>query len=646
MPSPRQKKDPEKEPAPSELPVEYGGIVSILHKDGYLSEQQVAYAVRIHSKLQRSKPLLEVLKELKYVQDEDIRSSIQKNRSSLRLGDLLVEVGLLSGSNLERALEIQKKTRPYKKLGEILIEQRFVEQKRLFDFLSLHLGYPYVEPQFTTIDRKLFGGANHEWYLKHTFVPIRKEGDSILCAFADPLDAKGLDAARDIFKTNIAPAIAQKRSILEAIKRMHKEVRTGRTMTTDDDSVVGLVNSVLIDSIKEGNVSDIHIEPQQDRIRIRFRQDGVLTLYKELPLEVQAPFVSRIKIMCGADIAEKRRHQDGRIFFDHPDMQMDLRVSFYVTVFGEKIVFRLLKRHSQVLDISNLGMMPRMLDRYLEEALGLPSGVVIMTGPTGSGKTSSVYSSINHIKDPRISIITAEDPVEYIIEGIGQCSINPKINLTFEETLKAIVRQDPDVVVIGEIRDRFSAEMAVQTALTGHKVLTTFHTEDSIGALVRLLDMGIEPFLIASTVKAVIAQRLLRKICPECTVPYQPTPTDIRRLGYATRDVAGIEFFTGEGCPECRNTGYKGRIAVLEMLILDDRVRDAVLARKSSYEIRTISLESAGLVNLMEDGILKAALGITSLDEVIARLPRVAKPRPIAELNRILGGDHWKKNRS
>jgi type IV pilus assembly protein PilB len=646
MPSAQRKKGSERPPAKDGSPVDHGEIVTILHKEGYLSEQQVAYAARVHSKLHRAKPLLEVIKELKYVGEEDIRSSIQKNRGSLRLGNLLVEMGFLSGNNLQRALEIQKKARPHKKLGEILIEERFIEEKRFFEFLSLHLGFPYIEPQFTAIDRKLFGEANHEWYLKNTFVPIRRELGKVICAFADPFDSKAVEAAQDIFRTVISPAIAQKKSILETIKRMHQDSLTGRTLSTNEDSVVGLVNSVIIDAIKEGNVSDIHVEPQQDRLRIRFRQDGVLTLYKELPLDLQAPFVSRIKIMCGADIAEKRRHQDGRIFFDHPDMQMDLRVSIYVTVFGEKIVFRLLKRHSQVLDISNLGMMPRMLDRYLEEALGLPSGVVIMTGPTGSGKTSSVYSSINHIKDPRISIITAEDPVEYIIEDIGQCSINPKINLTFEETLKAIVRQDPDVVVIGEIRDRFSAEMAVQTALTGHKVLTTFHTEDSIGALVRLLDMGIEPFLIASTVKAVVAQRLLRKICPHCTAPYLPTPNDIRRLGFTTRELLGVEFFMGQGCSECRNTGYRGRIAVLELLILDDRVRDALLARKSSYEIRTISLDSAGLVNLMEDGIFKAALGITSLEEVIARLPRVAKPRPIAELHRLLGGDHWKKNRS
>jgi type IV pilus assembly protein PilB len=626
--------------------IDYGEIVTLLQKDGLISEQQVSYAARIYAKLQRTRPLLEVIKELKYVSDGDIRETVRKHRKRLRLGSLLVEMGLLGPGQLQRALEIQGSSRPRKLLGEILLEQHFIEEKRFFDFLSLQLGFPYIEPQFTAIDRRLFAEANHEWYLEHDFVPIRREGEQVLCAFVDPFNSKAIDAAKEIFRTGILPAIAQKDAIAETIKRLQHESLTGRTVATNEDSVVGLVNSVIMDAIKEGNVSDIHFEPQQDRVRIRFRQDGVLTLYRELTVDVLAPFVSRVKIMCGADIAEKRRHQDGRIFFNHPDMQMDLRVSFYVTVFGEKIVFRLLKRQSQILEIGSIGMMPRMIDRYLEEALGLPSGVVIMTGPTGSGKTSSVYSSINHIKDPRISIITAEDPVEYIIEGIGQCSINPKINLTFEETLKAIVRQDPDVVVIGEIRDRFSAEMAVQTALTGHKVLTTFHTEDSIGALVRLLDMDIEPFMIASTVKAVVAQRLLRTICQKCIAPCQPTPNDLRRLGYASKEVAGVEFFAGRGCAECRNSGYKGRIAVFELLILDDRVRDAVLERKSSYEIRTISTESAGLVSLMEDGILKASLGITTLEEVITRLPRVSKPRPIPELHRMLGGDQWKRNRS
>lgn len=268
----------------------------------------------------------------------------------------------------------------------------------------------------------------------------------------------------------------------------------------------------------------------------------------------------------------------------------------------------------------------------------MPSGVILITGPTGSGKTTTVYSCINHINTPETSIITAEEPVEYIIEGIAQCSINPRINLTFEETLRHIVRQDPDVIVIGEIRDNFSAEIAVQAALTGHKVLTTFHTEDSIGGLVRLLNMNIEAFLISSTVVSVMAQRLLRKICPICAVAYKPSPADLQRIGYAPGDITGAAFRKGHGCGQCQYTGYSGRIGIFELLILDEQVRNAIIDQKTSQEIRLISIESTGLVTLLEDGIVKAAAGLTTIDEILRSLPRLQKPRALPELRRLLEG--------
>ena len=278
-----------------------------------------------------------------------------------------------------------------------------------------------------------------------------------------------------------------------------------------------------------------------------------------------------------------------------------------------------------------------MLKRFKEEALYLPSGVILITGPTGSGKTTTVYSCINHINNPSTSIITAEDPVEYIIEGISQCSINPRINLTFEETLRHIVRQDPDVIVIGEIRDQFSAEIAVQAALTGHKVITTFHTEDSIGGLIRLLNMNIEGFLISSTVISVMAQRLLRRICPSCEEPYQPNLEVLNRIGYQPNDAFGANFRKGKGCKKCQFTGYKGRIGVYELLVLDESVRDAIIGRKTSHEIRMISLENTGIVTLLEDGIFKASLGLTTIDEVLRCLPKLNKPRQLIELRRLLG---------
>jgi len=263
--------------------------------------------------------------------------------------------------------------------------------------------------------------------------------------------------------------------------------------------------------------------------------------------------------------------------------------------------------------------------------------VLIVTGPTGSGKTSSVYSCINYLNTPQTSIITAEEPVESVIEGISQCSINPKINLTFNETLRHIVRQDPDIIMIGEIRDGYSAEVAIQAALTGHKVLTTFHTEDSIGGLIRLLNMDIDAFLISSTVLCVVAQRLIRRICPACQAPHRLSPGELLRLGYKPKDIEGADFRKGKGCAQCRYLGYKGRIAVFETLLLNEPVRDGLIDRKTSHQIRQISIESTGLVTLFEDGIAKAAKGITTVEEVLRCLPRLQKPRPLVELKRLLG---------
>ncbi len=278
-----------------------------------------------------------------------------------------------------------------------------------------------------------------------------------------------------------------------------------------------------------------------------------------------------------------------------------------------------------------------MLSSFLENAVYQPSGVLLVTGPTGSGKTSTVYSCINHIKNPQISIITAEEPVEYVIDGIAQCSIEPSINLTFEETLRHIVRQDPDVIVIGEIRDNSSAEMAMQSALTGHKVLSTFHTEDSIGGLIRLLNMNIAPFLISSTVVSVLAQRLLRRVCESCAIEVTATPIQLQRLGMSAADLHGARFRKGRGCSQCKQTGYKGRLGVFELLVLDELVRDAILEQKTSYEIRQISIEHSGLVTLLEDGLVKAAAGITTLDEVLRCLPKLIKPRPLPEIRRLSG---------
>jgi type IV pilus assembly protein PilB len=621
-------------PAPVSQTPAYSEIIALLIKENLLTEKQAVHAARLRGKLVRPKPLLDIVKELGYVTDEEVTAAIRKNKLSMRIGSLLVELGLISDSDLEAAFTIQRQSDNALKLGEVLVANNFIKEFKLLEALSLQLGYPFLDPRFIPLELSLLHQVPEPYRKKALYIPIERQDDQIVVAFANVLDLDDLDEARTIFPEGILPAIATKEAIKEAYQRFERGAQAREAV--DDDSVAGIVERVILDAI-ELNVSDIHIEPLPDRLRIRFRRDGVLEPYKEFSRDILPTLASRLKIMCKADIAEKRRHQGGRILFEYAGGELDMRASFYVTIHGEAIVLRLLNRQGNLIDISGIGMYPRMLKRFIEGALSRPSGVVIITGPTGSGKTTTVYSCIHHLNTPLLSIITAEEPVEYVIPGISQCSIDPKINLTFEETLRHIVRQDPDVILIGEIRDNYSAEVAVQAALTGHKVLTTFHTEDSIGGLIRLMNMDIEAFLISSTVVSVVAQRLLRRVCPECAISYKPTPAELQIFGYTQAMVQGSNFRKGTGCSHCRYTGYRGRIAIFELLILDEMVRNAILERKTSFDIRKIGLESAGLVTLFEEGLVKAAEGETTLDEVMRCLPLVLKPRPLEETRRLLG---------
>lgn len=611
-------------------------LVNHLLQNGYLTEKQVSYARRVQSKLEVPPPLLQVIKELKYISDEQIKAAVRKHPLSMPIGSFLVELGHIRESDLQTALRIQTEEKSKRKLGEILVDLQFIEERVLLETLSLQLGVPFLEPTWNTIDHKLFAKVPLKWYEAHHLLPIRAQGMAIVIAVADPLDQNELQAARQVFGENIILAIAGKSAIKEVVMKAQRREMKKQISAMDENFIVKLVEDIILAAIQR-NASDIHIEPLNDHLRVRFRQDGVLTHFEDFPPETAPAVASRIKVLCEVDITEKRRHQGGRFFFDHPDGQLDLRASFYVTVHGEKVVLRLLNRHSQLRKIEDIGMSARMSQRFLEEALDLPSGVLLFSGPTGSGKTTTVYSCLNHIINPQMSIITAEEPVEYVIDGISQCSINPKIGLTYEETLRHILRQDPDVIVIGEIRDNFSAEVAVQAALTGHKVLTTFHTEDSVGGLIRLLNMNIEAFMISSTVVSIMSQRLLRKTCPLCNQPYHPTSRELQRIGYSPKDIAGAQFQKGHGCASCQHTGYRGRVGIFELLIMDESVRDAVLERRPSKELRQISIESSGLVTLLEDGVIKAAQGITTLDELLRSLPRLQTPRPMAELRRLIG---------
>ena len=613
----------------------YGTIVRLLLQVHKVSGEQVAHAARIQAKLTTPRPLLKILKDLKFVTDQDVKESLSQTSSPIRIGDLLTELGYISSEDLEAACRLQQDGGAQEKLGRILVKYNFIEEQVFIEVLSIQMGYPFVEPGLNNIDKALCEKIPKTLMATHCFIPMKSDDGTIRVAFADPLDREAVQAAKRFLGDTLVPLIALSRSVKKTVDQL-AERNAGPVMAIGTSTVVGTVNSIILGAIKNG-ASDIHIEPMEDRLQVRFREDGVLSHFQDYPKEIIPALTSRIKIMCQADIAEKRRHQGGRMLFDYEDGQLDLRVSFFVTIHGEQIVLRLLNRKQELYDLQAIGLSPRMLSRFLEDAVYQPSGVLLVTGPTGSGKTSTIYSCIHSLMGPEVSIITAEEPVEYVIEGIAQCSIDPKIDLTFEETLRHIVRQDPDVIVIGEIRDVYSAEVAVQAALTGHKVLSTFHTEDTIGGLIRLLNMDIAPFMVSSTVVSVLAQRLLRRVCPTCAVDTKPTPVQLQRLRCTSNDLAGANFKKGRGCKACKQTGYRGRVGVFELLVLDERVRNAILERKTSFDIRAISIDYSGLITLLEDGLVKAADGITTIDEVLRCLPMFSPPRSLPELRRLAG---------
>ena len=621
-------------------PLRAGGdtVARLLARRGLISAEQLAYARRVQAKLVSARPLVEIFKELRFVSNANLRAALKDDPPGIRLGDLLVELGHIRPAELEAALAMQQAGGARRKLGDLLVEHGFIDEPQLVEILASQLGFPFVVPQYQRIDRELLRQMPPKLFSRNSFLPVEKRAGKIVVAFADPLDREDCEAAERIFGRQLLPAIAPRQALREAAELHRRGIQRTPAPAANDSTVVGLVNSLLDEAMQQG-VSDIHLEPLKDRLRVRFRRDGVLSVHRELSLELAAPITTRLKVMAEADIAERRRHQDGRILYESPatGLTLDLRVSFYITVHGEKIALRLMNKKGELLAIEDIGMAPRMLQQFREEALQCPSGIMVVTGPTGAGKTTTLYSCVNALNDLETSIITAEEPVEYLIDGISQCSINPKIGVTFTETLRHIVRQDPDIIVMGEIRDAFSAETAIQAALTGHKVLTTFHTEDTVGGLLRLLNMGVEAFLIASTVTCMLAQRLLRRVCPQCTEPYTPTPEEYRRLGYRHGDLAGADLVAGRGCSSCRFTGYRGRVGIFELLLLSDQVKEAVMTRKPVNEIRRLSIESAGMVTLLEDGIVKAARGKVALPEVLKRLPRLDRPRPLCELRRLLG---------
>ncbi len=613
-------------------------IAGLLIKEGLINEDQLRHAQRVRSKLAEAKTLLNTLLDLEYFDQAALNDALRRNPLSIRIGDLLVELGDLSATELQAAIRIQRESDKKKKLGAILIEQRFIKEQRLIHVLANQLGYPHIEPDFALIDKAILDTVPANWCEQHGFIPVKRDDAAVYVACVDPLNADIKEEAERVLKCKVVLAICSQHALKEALHKFKFRAQQGtlKAVEGDDSKIIRLVDDMLQAAVKD-EASDIHVEPLQDKIRVRFRRDGVLWEYQVLSKDLGPSLIARLKVMSKANIAERRRHQDGKLEFTDPfsGQVIDVRCSYYVSIHGEKACLRLLNRKTELLNLDEIAMAPSVLERFKLEALEVPTGVVLITGPTGSGKTTTLYGCVDYLKNDETSIITAEEPVEYVIDGITQCSLNPKIDVTFAETLRHMMRQDPDVIVLGEIRDSESAEAAIQAALTGHKVLTTFHTEDTIGGLLRLMNMNIETFLISSTVVSVLAQRLLRRVCEHCSQPYRPSPLEMQRVGLSLDDVRTASFQKGAGCEHCHYSGYDGRVCIFELLVLNERVKDAILNNRASYDIRRLSIETSGLITLFEDGLEKASRGLTTISEVVRMLPKMEKPRSLQEIRRL-----------
>jgi general secretion pathway protein E len=550
----------------------------------------------------------------------------------------LIEDGAVSEETLEKARERQ---RDGKALGDVLQEMGAIDPRRWAQALAKHFGLPFSErlPEDGDV-LELINQLPINFAKRCLLLPVAREGDAVVVATADPASLGPLDDVRLLLRKPIRVMVAPGPVIVDAINRAYdmasgsaSELMDGldeerldlmatdldepRDLLESDDEapIIRLVNSLLFQAAKD-RASDIHIEPFERDLTVRFRIDGILYDIISPPKRFQPVIISRVKIMAGLNIAEKRLPQDGRIRIRLAGKDIDIRVSIVPTSFGERVVMRLLDKATTVLQLEELGLAGMKLE-LVHKLIKQSHGILLVTGPTGSGKTTTLYAALSKINTIDKNIITIEDPVEYQLHGIGQIQVNPKIELTFASGLRSILRQDPDVIMVGEIRDLETAEIAIQAALTGHLVFSTLHTNDSFGSITRLLDMGIEPFLVSSSVIAVMAQRLVRRLCSSCRAPYQPTREELEELGITPQRMLGKTVYKpGEGCAQCKRTGYRGRTGIHELLVVDDEVRTLIMKSADAATIRRAAT-ARGMNTLREDGADKVVEGLTSIEEIL-----------------------------
>lgn len=564
---------------------------------------------------------------------------------SQAIGDICIRLNLITQEQLMQALEKQKQLKTQESLGDVLVNMGVITEKDRIRCLGEQWGVPFVDLTEVEPEPELLKMVSQEIARRQKVFPVARKNGKLTLAMRNPLDIFVIDEIRLMTGVEVEPMIAMEEDIVAAINRLYRtealakkavsevmrdiegadiDFTTTEPIREEDFSieqlkelseeapVIRLVNLIISRAVTDG-ASDIHIEPTRDAVRIRFRIDGILHEALAAPKKVQASMVSRIKIMAEMDIAEKRAPQDGRIGAVIDGRQFDFRVSTLPSVYGEKIVLRVLDKSSISIGLNKLGLLPETLERF-ESLIMRTYGIILVTGPTGSGKSTTLYSVLSKLNSGEKNILTIEDPVEYELQGITQTQINAKAGLTFAAGLRTMLRQDPNIIMVGEIRDAETAIIAVEAALTGHLVLSTLHTNDAPGAVTRLIDMGIEPFLISSGVIGVLAQRLVRCICTKCKEQYNPPIDAVKRLGIQLEDNSTVTFYRGRGCDYCKGTGYKGRIGVYELMAITDKIRDLIIGRCSSQMVRAAAIEG-GMKTLKEDAMEKILLGTTSLEE-------------------------------
>ncbi|MCA1827988.1 MAG: type II secretion system ATPase GspE, partial [Myxococcales bacterium] len=560
------------------------------------------------------------------------------------IGEIMLAHGSITREKLDEALAAQAERGG--RLGEVLIALKACSEEQVLKALAAQLELPYqmrLAPD--EISQDLINKVPINFAKQARLMPLRMDGDSgVIVAMADPMDTGAMDSVRLLLSASVSPLLVPTQSILDCINSVYDRARNEAEQLVDDleagdldtvaheleepqdllDSndeapIIRLVNSLLFRAAKE-RASDIHVEPQEKDICVRFRVDGVLQEVIRPPKRFQNSITSRVKIMGGLNIAEKRLPQDGRIRVKLAGRDIDIRLSTTPTVYGERVVMRLLDKSAVLLDLAEIGMDKEQL-RIMESIIHRSHGIILVTGPTGSGKTTTLYAALSKINRPDLNIMTIEDPVEYQLKGISQTPVNAKIDLTFANGLRSFLRQDPDVIMVGEIRDLETAEIAIQASLTGHLVFSTVHTNDAAGAITRLVDMGVEPFLVASSLMGVLAQRLVRVLCKDCRMPYFPTPEELKEIGLTpeqARNTSGGMLYKPAGCEQCNHTGYRGRSGIYEMMLIDDEIRQLILKNVDSGTIKKSAVASKGMLTLMDDGALKVLKGVTSIAEVLS----------------------------